>query len=100
MIGYAAHATTPFLDEVVGRAIEDACVLQGLLGNLHRKQDRPTHSQRTIESAAPKASASSRLVVVGYLHTMQLDGVKDDLDKLKDSYEAGYHWIWHRNILA
>lgn len=101
MMGDAAHAMTPFQGQGAGQAIEDACVLQALLGKVHDKKYIPNALSAYDQVRRPRAQ---RVVTTsreaGYLYTMQLDGVEDDVDKIREALEERMHWIWHRNIQA
>lgn len=101
MMGDAAHAMTSFQGQGAGQAIEDACVLQALLGNLHQKEHIPNALMAYDQVRRPRAErvvSTSR--EAGYLVTMQLEGVGGDLEKMKEQWEKRMSWIWHRNIQA
>ena len=101
MMGDAAHAMTPFQAQGAGQAIEDACVLQALLGKIPNKKDVPSALRAYDQCRRPRAN---RIVTTsreaGHLTTMQLEGVKDDLDKMKQNLEQRMQWIWNENIQA
>lgn len=95
MMGDAAHAMTSFQGQGAGQAIEDACVLQTLLGKVRRTEEIPYALEAYDQVRRPRAE---RVVTTsreaGYLLTMQLEGVKDDLDKMKEQWERRMSWIW------
>ncbi|KAL8948092.1 MAG: hypothetical protein Q9222_005695 [Ikaeria aurantiellina] len=101
MMGDAAHSMTAFQGQGAGQALEDSCVLQALLGQIHDKKEIPNALAAYDQVRRPRAE---RVVTTsrdaGYLATMQLEGIKDDLDKMRDNWNNRMHWIWHRNIKA
>ena len=94
MMGDAAHAMTPFQAQGAGQAVEDACVLQALLGKLRRKEEIPNALAAYDQIRRPRAE---RIVTssldAGYLAAMRLEGVKDDLGKMKESWDTRMNWI-------
>ena len=99
MMGDAAHASTPYHGQGAAQAIEDACVLQALLGKVHDKKHIPNALSAFDQIRRPRAEhnvTTSR--ESGLLFTMQLDGVNDDLAKMKETLDGRFNWLWHRNI--
>ena len=99
MMGDAAHATTPFQGQGAGQAIEDALVLETLLG---RVQD-PKHIPNAFAAYDQVRKARSQRVVTtsreaGWLFGMQAKGVGEDLKKIKEKIETRMHWIWNRDL--
>ena len=101
MIGDAAHAMTAFQGQGAGQAIEDACVLQALFEEVHHEEGIPNALAAYDQVRRPRAE---RIVTTsreaGYLATMQLEGVRDDLGKMRESWEKRWNWIWNRDIEA
>ncbi|KAL8832924.1 MAG: hypothetical protein Q9170_004652 [Blastenia crenularia] len=101
MMGDAAHAMTPFQGQGAGQAIEDSCVLQALLGKVHDPKHIPYALSAYDQVRRPRGERVVRTSrETGYLTTMQLDGVGQDVSKIKENLEERMHWIWHRNIQA
>lgn len=101
MMGDAAHAMVPYQGQGAGQAIEDACVLQELLGMVHRKEDLAKALSVYDQVRRPRAErvvATSR--EAGYLFTMQAEGVKDDVAKMRENIETRMKWIWGQDIQA
>ena len=101
MMGDAAHATTPFQGQGAGQAIEDACVLQALLGRVHNKTELPNVLEAYDEVRRPR---SQRIVTTSReaaeLDYMRLKGVGDDIEKMREKLDGRMHWIWHRDLVA
>ena len=99
MMGDAAHATTPFQGQGAGQAIEDALVLETLLG---RVQDAK-HIPNAFAAYDQVRKARSQRVVTtsreaGLLFAMKAKGVGDDLEKIKEKTETRTNWIWNRDM--
>ena len=99
MMGDAAHATTPFQGQGAGQAIEDALVLETLLG---RVQD-PKHIPNAFAAFDQVRKARSQRVVTtsreaGLLFGMRAKGVGDNLEKIKEKVETRMNWIWNRDM--
>ena len=101
MMGDAAHATTPFQAQGAGQAVEDACVLQALLGRVHNKKELPNVLVAYDEVRRPR---SQRNVVTSReaaeLNFMRLKGVEDDMEKMKLKLDGRMHWLWNRDMVA
>lgn len=101
MMGDAAHATTPFQGQGAGQAIEDACVLQVLLGRVHNKKELPNVLAAYDEVRRPR---SQRIVTTSReaaeLDFMRLKGVGDDIKKMREKHDGRMHWVWHRDLVA
>lgn len=101
MMGDAAHATTPFQGQGAGQAIEDACVLQVLLGRVHKKKELPNVLAAYDEVRRPR---SQRIVTTSReaadLEFMRLKGVGDDIKKMAEKLEGRMNWVWHRDLVA
>ena len=99
MMGDAAHATTPYQGQGAGQAIEDALVLETLLGKVHDPKLIPNAFAAYDEVRRPR---SQRVVKTsresGMLISMQTPGVGSDLEKIREKTETRMHWIWNRDI--
>lgn len=101
MMGDAAHATTPFQGQGAGQAIEDACVLSALFTKVFTPKDVPTALAAYDQIRRPR---SQRVVQTsretGHMLSMQLPGVGDNVDKMKQYLDTSMHWIWDRDLVA
>lgn len=100
-MGDAAHAMVPYQGQGAGQAIEDACVLQELLGRVHHKGDIVKALSAYDQVCRPRAErvvATSR--EAGYLFTMQAEGVKDDVVKMRGNIGKRMEGIWCQDIQA
>ncbi|CAF9919798.1 MAG: hypothetical protein ALECFALPRED_001302 [Alectoria fallacina] len=99
MMGDAAHATTPFQGQGAGQAIEDALVLETVLGRVGDAksianafaaydQVRRPRSQRVVKTSRE----------AGRLVGMLTEGVGSDLVKIRQRLETRMHWIWNRDL--
>lgn len=101
MMGDAAHAMVPYQGQGAGQAIEDACVLQELLGMVYRKEDLAKALSAYDQVRRPRAE---RVVTTsreaGYLFTMQDKEVKDNISRMREKIETRMKWIWELDIQA
>lgn len=99
IMGDAAHATTPFQGQGAGQAIEDALVLETLLGRVRDAkyvpnafaaydQVRKARSQRVVTTSRE----------AGLLNGMMAKGVGDDLEKIREKLATRTNWIWNRDL--
>lgn len=101
ILGDAAHASTPHQGAGAGQAIEDAHVLVELLSDPRVKNPedavaafkayddiRRPRSQRVVTSSKENA----------YLLCLCLEGVGDDEDRLKDTFQKRLRWLWDLNV--
>lgn len=101
ILGDAAHASTPHQGAGAGQAIEDAHVLAELLSDprvgsaddvvaAFRAYDeiRRPRSQRVVASSKENA----------YLLCLCLDGVGDDEEKLKITFQERMKWLWDLDV--
>ena len=100
-MGDAAHATTPFQGQGAAQAIEDALVLETLLG--HTKSVKHiSHSFAAYDQV--RRPRTQRVVTTsidsGNLLGMKKEGVEDDLSKMKEQFETRMGWIWNRDLVA
>ena len=99
MMGDAAHATTPFQGQGAAQAIEDARVLETLLGRVRDAK----HIPNAFAAYDQVRKARSQRVVTtsreaGLLFGMKGKGVGDDLEKLKEKTETRLNWVWNRDM--
>lgn len=99
MMGDAAHATTPFQGQGAGQAIEDALVLETLLGRVHDSKYIPNAFAAYDQVRRPR---SQRVVKTsresGMLFSMLTKGVGSDVEKIRERTETRMHWIWNRDL--
>ena len=101
IIGDAAHASTPHQGAGAGQAIEDAHVLAELLGD--PRVTEPKHFVAALQAYDQVRRPRSQQVVVsskenGNLLCLQLDGILDDEEKLKETFSNRFRWLWHVDI--
>ena len=99
MLGDAAHATTPFQGQGAGQAIEDALVLETLLGKVEDKSQISNAFSAYDQVRRPRSQkivSTSR--DAGELMGMRKEGVGNDLEKMKKEFESRMHWIWGRDL--
>ena len=99
MMGDAAHATTPFQGQGAGQAIEDALVLETLLGRVHD----PKHIPNAFAAYDQVRKARSQRIVktsreAGTLFGMMAEGVGSNLKKIGERTEMRMNWIWNRDL--
>ena len=99
MMGDAAHATTPYQGQGAGQAIEDALVLEVLLG---RVRDAKFIPNAFLAYDQVRKARSQRVVTTsreaGLMFAMKTKGVGDDLKKIKEKTETRMNWIWNRDL--
>ncbi|CAG8936485.1 unnamed protein product [Penicillium salamii] len=101
IMGDAAHASTPHQGAGAGQAIEDAHVLAELLNDAGVKNVddavlafqaydsiRRPRSQRVVTSSKENAD----------LLCLCLEGVSDDSDRLKETLNARFGWLWNLDV--
>ncbi|KAJ5115235.1 FAD/NAD(P)-binding domain-containing protein [Penicillium alfredii] len=101
ILGDAAHASTPHQGAGAGQAIEDAHVLAELLSDSRvtsipdavaafkaYDQVRRPRSQRVVTSSKEGAR----------LLCLCLDGVGDDEDKLRKTFQERLRWLWDLDV--
>ena len=101
MMGDAAHATTPFQGQGAAQAIEDALVLETLLGHCKTAKHIPSalaaYNQVRLPRTQQMVSTSRES---GQLLGMKLPGVGSDTRKMKSKFETRMHWLWNRDLIA
>ncbi|MCJ1403818.1 hypothetical protein MMC11_007041 [Xylographa trunciseda] len=101
MMGDAAHAATPFQGQGAGQAIEDALVLETLLGKVQTTDQIPHAFAAYDQVRRPRSQrnvTTSR--EAGLLVGMKQEGVGSDLRKMKERLDVRMHWIWNRSMEA
>lgn len=101
ILGDAAHASTPHQGAGAGQAIEDSHILAELLGDprVTRAEDvieafraydtvRRPRSQRVVTSSKENA----------YLLCLSLDGVGDDEERLRETFQQRLRWLWDVDV--
>ena len=101
MMGDAAHATTPFQGQGAAQAIEDALVLETLLGHCKTAEHIPSALAAYNQVRIPR---TQRMVTTsresGQLIGMKLSGVGSDIQKMKSKLETRMNWLWNRDLVA
>ena len=99
MLGDAAHATTPFQGAGAGQAIEDALVVETLLGKVKDEAhlvNAFSAYDMVRRPRAQKVVATRR--EAGEVFTMRGRGIGEDLAKMREDLETRMHWIWGRDL--
>ena len=99
LFGDAAHATTPFQGQGAGQAIEDALVLETILGVTKSKEQIPNAFaafDQLRRARTQRVCTTSR--EAGKLFGMKAEGVGDDLEKMGRALDKRMHWIWQRDM--
>ena len=101
MMGDAAHSMTPFQGQGAGQAVEDALVLQTLLGKVKDVSQIPNAYEAYDQIRRPR---TQRIVDTsresGRLNSMMLPGVGSDIVKMGEKLRTHMHWIWNRDMVA
>ncbi|KAF1351867.1 hypothetical protein BDV97DRAFT_375891 [Delphinella strobiligena] len=101
MLGDAAHSSTPHQGAGAGIAIEDALITSSALALANDEEDIPRSFEVFDALQRPR---SQKLVTTsrdgGLLYDMQLSGVGDDIDKIKDHLSRRMEWIWEVDLRA
>lgn len=96
-----AHATTPFQGQGAGQAVEDALVLEALLGRTKTVEHISNAFTAYDEIRRPR---SQRVVTTsreaGQLLAMKQEGIGSDIEKMRQALDTRMHWIWHRSQSA
>jgi salicylate hydroxylase len=95
LLGDCAHASTPHQGSGAGMAIEDALVLSQLLGQVQEKTDL----QKAFKAYdAVRRPRTQKLVSTsrdaGCLYEFQKEGVRDDVEALRNNLEGRMRWVW------
>lgn len=101
ILGDAAHASTPHQGAGAGQAIEDAHVLAELLGD-----PRVTEAKHVVAAFqgydAVRRPRSQKVVTTSKenadLLCLCLDGVGDDEERLKQTFQERLRWLWDVNV--
>lgn len=91
----------PFQGSGAGQAIEDALVLETLLGKVEDgslisnafsayDQVRRPRSQKVVSTSRE----------AGQLYAMRAEGIGEDIEKMARNLETRMHWIWGRDLRA
>ncbi|KAL2005170.1 hypothetical protein VTN00DRAFT_3020 [Thermoascus crustaceus] len=99
LLGDAAHATTPHQGAGAGMAVEDALVLSTLLGMAQTRHDVRLAFSVYDEVRRPR---TQRLVSTsrqaGRLYDMELEGVGDSVDEIRENVSRRMEWIWGLDV--
>lgn len=95
MMGDAAHATTPYQGQGAAQAIEDALVLETLLGEVKNKDHIPQALAAFDQVRRPR---TQRMVSTsresGDLLGLKAPGIGDDIPKMRQKMVTRMHWLW------
>lgn len=97
LLGDCAHASTPHQGAGAGMAIEDAAVISTLLGAFSRRGQGSIGEvfstfDKLRRERTQKLAATSR--EAGLLYDFELEGIKDDVDRIRDFMSQRMQWIW------
>lgn len=101
LLGDAAHGTTPHQGAGAGMAIEDALYLSTLLGMVGSGTGREISAAFSVydQYQRPRTQKLVRTSRdAGLLYEMQLAGVGEDVEKIKDNLFQRMKWIWEENF--
>ena len=101
ILGDAAHASTPHQGAGAGQAIEDAHVLAELLGD--SRVNNASHVITAFQAYdAVRRPRSQRVVTTSKenasLLCLCLDGVGDDDEQLKGTFQERLRWLWDIDV--
>lgn len=101
ILGDAAHASTPHQGAGAGQAIEDAHVLAELLAD--KRVTTPEHVAAAFQAYDAVRRERSQKVVTSSKENMNLlclcyEGIGDDGDKLKETWQERFRWLWDIDI--
>ena len=91
----------PFQGQGAGQAIEDALVLENLLGQIPSAAVVPEALAAYDQVRRPrKQRVATTSLHMGQLLGFRDSGMLDDLDMIKRSMATRMHWIWNRDLEA
>lgn len=99
LIGDAAHASTPHQGAGAGMAVEDGYVMSKILASVRRPEDLAVafeafdycRRERTQKLVTTSKDA-------GQLYDLELQGVRDNLDKAEQNLHCRMKWIWEHTL--
>ncbi|GAB7352213.1 hypothetical protein MBLNU459_g2686t1 [Dothideomycetes sp. NU459] len=101
ILGDAAHASTPHQGAGAGMAIEDALIMSSAMALVDDSKDIPRAFQVFDAMQRPR---SQKLVTTsreaGMLYEMQLPGVGEDVEKIKEHLSRRMKWLWDVDLDA
>lgn len=101
ILGDAAHASTPHQGAGAGMAIEDALIMSRVMSLVNDSNDISKAFKVFDVMQRPR---SQKLVTTsregGVLYEMQLPGVGEDVEKIKDHLSKRMKWIWEVDLDA
>ena len=101
MLGDAAHASTPYQGQGAGQAIEDALIITTVLSKVQTLKQVPNALAAYNQIRRPRAQRNVETSRdAGLLVAMMLDGVNDDLEKMREDLGTRMNWLWQRNMEA
>ncbi len=101
LCGDAAHAAVPHQGAGSGMALEDAFVMGKILTNVKTAEGfeaafkaydavRRPRTQRLVETSRQS----------GTMFDFELEGVKDNVEKIRDNLDVRFRWIWEEDLEA
>lgn len=101
LLGDALHASTPHQGAGASQAIEDALVMSKVIGGVDLKDSDAVSGAFALfgqyrTERALKLVRTSR--EAGLLYDMQLPGVLEDVEKLKENLSTRMSWIWDYDL--
>lgn len=101
ILGDAAHASTPHQGAGAGQAIEDSHILAEVLGD--PRVAEAEHAIRAFQAYdAVRRPRSQRVVTTSkenaYLLCLSLEGVGDDEEKLRETFQQRLRWLWDVDV--
>lgn len=97
--GDAAHASTPHQGAGAGMALEDAYVMSNLLGAVRESTQIESAFAAFDQVRRPRTQRLVRTSrEAGELYELELEGVGDDGDRLRENLAARYGWIWEADL--
>lgn len=99
MIGDAAHACLPFQGQGAGQSIEDAFVIESVLG-LVEKPEELAYAFRAYDRIRRRRTQevvkTSR--EMGEILALRLPAIKNNLNAFKENVQWRMDWMWHRDV--
>ncbi|KAK0647443.1 6-methylsalicylic acid decarboxylase atA [Lasiodiplodia hormozganensis] len=99
LVGDAAHATPPHQGAGAAMAVEDAYVLSNILAEVKSVDEiQPAFEayEKVRMERTHKLVASSK--EAGRLWDLEMEGIEDDLEKLRNHVQHRFDWIWNVDL--
>jgi salicylate hydroxylase len=101
LVGDSAHATVPHLGAGAGMAMEDAYILSSLIGWVGdiRGIEKAFRAYDAVRRPRTQ-ECIRRSVEAAFGNDLMLEGVGDDIVKVKERVEESFRWLWHEDLEA